>query len=156
MITKFQTETALRQMTEHNDTVRIAILGSRTYENKRKIRDMIFALKTKFGNSLEIVSGGCQTGADKYAKKYALEMNVQYKEFNPAHTVKNLYSAMPESYYQKPYHVSQLFHKNELIAKYCDLMIVFIDSTSSSKGSHHAVKMAEKHSKRVVIITEKA
>lgn len=138
-----------------SDRIRVAILGSRTYENKTKIREMIFKLKQAFGDKLEIVSGGALQGADKYAKKFALEMGVEYKEFNPAHTNKNLYSAMPESYYGKPYHVSQLFHRNELIAKYADKVIAFIDSTVPSNGSKHAVSMAQKHNKPVVIVNEK-
>jgi predicted Rossmann fold nucleotide-binding protein DprA/Smf involved in DNA uptake len=139
-----------------DDLVKIAIVGSREYENKTKIREMIFKLKQTFGDKLEIVSGGALQGADKYAKKYALEMGVNYKEFNPAHTNKNLYSGMPESYYGKPYHVSQLFHRNEIIAKYSDKMIAFIDSTVTSNGSKHAVSMAQKHKKPVVIVNEKA
>jgi len=35
-------------------------------------------------------------------------------------------------------------------------MIAFIDSTSTSKGSQHAVNMALKHNKSVVIVNEKS
>ena len=155
MINRYRTMKAL-QATAEPEKMKIAIIGSRAYENKMKIRDMIYKLKQTFGAELEIVSGGSQNGADKYAKKFAVEMGVKYKEFNPAHTVKNLYSAMPENYYSKPYHVSQLFHRNELIAKYCDKMIAFIDSNVPSKGSYHAVNMATKHNKPVVIVNEKS
>lgn len=153
MINRYKIMQATQQEPEF---IKIAIIGSRTYENKKKIRDMIWKLKHTFGDKLIIVSGGSQNGADKYAKKFAVEMGVSYREFNPAHTSKNLYSAMPEAYYGKPYHVSQLFHRNELIAKYCDKMIAFIDSTVPSKGSHHAVNMATKHNKPVVIVNEKS
>lgn len=152
MINRYKT---MQAMQAEPDRIKIAIIGSRVYENKRKIRDMIFKLKNTFGDTLEIVSGGSQNGADKYAKKFAIEFGVTYREFNPAHTVKNLYSVMSESYYSKPYHVSQLFHRNELIAKYCDKMICF-RSEGKSSGSDHAVNMALKHSKPVVIINEKA
>jgi predicted Rossmann fold nucleotide-binding protein DprA/Smf involved in DNA uptake len=135
--------------------MKIAIIGSREYENKNKIRDMIYKLKQAFGDKLEIVSGGAQNGADKYAKKFAIEFGITYKEFNPAHTVRNLYSVMPEGYYSKPYHTSQFFHRNELIAKYCDKMVAFIDSNVASKGSYHAVSMAQKHNKPVIIVNEK-
>ena len=136
------------------EKVKIAIIGSRTYESKTKIRDMIFKLKQAFGSKLEIVSGGAKDGADKYAKKYALELGVDYKEFNPAHTNKNLYSVMPESYYGKPYHVSQLFHRNTLIVQYSDKIIAF-RSEGKSSGTDHAVSMAQKHSKPVIIVNEK-
>lgn len=155
MLNRFQIMEAIKTQPEADAPIRIAIIGSRTYENKKKIRDMIFKLKNTFGDKLEIVSGGSHNGADKYAKKYALEFGVTYKEFNPAHTVKNLYSMMPDSYYGKPYHVSQLFHRNELLAKYCDKMICF-RSTGKSNGSDHAVEMAQKHNKPVVIVNEKA
>lgn len=148
MLNRYKLETS-------SDKIKIAIIGSRTYENKRKIRDMIFKLKNTFGDKLVIVSGGSQNGADKYAKKFSLELGVSYIEFNPAHTNKNLYSALPESYYGKPYHVSQLFHRNELIAKYCDKMICF-RSEGKSNGSDHAVDMAVKHNKPVVIVNEKS
>ena len=138
------------------DKIKIAIIGSREYENKRKIRDMIYKLKQTFGDKLEIVSGGCGAGADKYAKKYSIELGVKYIEFNPAHTVKNLYSAMPEGYYSKAYHTSQFFHRNTLIAKYCDKMIAFIDGNVKSNGAYHAVTMAQKHNKPVVIVNEKS
>ena len=153
MLNKYQIMEAVKQDTTR---MKVAIIGSRVYENKKKIRDMIFKLKQTFGDKLEIVSGGCPDGADKYAKKFAIELGVTYREFNPAHTVKNLYSVMSESYYGKAYHVSQFFHRKELIAKYCDKMIAFIDSTSTSKGSQHAVSMAQKHNKSVVIVNEKS
>ena len=49
--------------------MKIGIVGSRRYENRKKIKDFIFELEKKFGNDLIIVSGGCKNGADKYAKK---------------------------------------------------------------------------------------
>ena len=153
MINKYKT---MKSIESDSTKMKIAIVGSRTYENKKKIRDMIFKLKQTFGDKLEIVSGGCPDGADKYAKKFAIELGVTYREFNPAHTVKNLYSVMSESYYGKAYHVSQFFHRNELIAKYCDKMVAFIDTNSTGKGSDHAVSMAVKHKKQVVIINEKS
>ena len=52
--------------------MKIGIVGSRLYENKRKIKETIFELKRMFGEELTIFSGGSGDGADKYAKKYAL------------------------------------------------------------------------------------
>ena len=148
MLNRYKLETS-------SDKIKIALIGSRTYENKRKIRDMIFKLKNTFGDKLLIASGGTQSGADKYVKKYCLELGVSYIEFNPAHTNKNLYSALPEAYYSKPYHVSQLFHRNELIVKYCDKMICF-RSEGKSVGSDHVVDMAVKYNKPYIIITDKS
>jgi len=133
--------------------MKVAIIGSRQYENTRKIKDTLFQLKQKFGDDLIIVSGGAKDGADKFARKFALEFGIKYKEFNPAHTTKNLYSAMSDNYYNKTYHVSQFHHRNMLIAKDCDVMMVFIPDGIESKGSMSAIKNAKKVNKPVTIIT---
>ena len=133
--------------------MKVAIIGSREYENTRKVKDTLFQLKQKFNDNLIIISGGAKHGTDKFARKYALEFGIKYKEFNPAHTNKNLYSAMSESYYEKPYHVSQFHHRNMLIARDCDVMMAFIPDGCDSNGSMSAIKNAKKLKKPVTIIT---
>ena len=133
--------------------MKIAIIGSREYENIRKIKNLLTDLKRKFGEELIIVSGGAKQGADKHVKKYALEFGLNYKEFNPAHTPQNLYSAMSEGYYGRPYHVSQFHHRNMLIARDCDYMIALVPQGSKADGSESAIKQAIKLNKKVVIIT---
>ena len=81
--------------------MKVAIIGSRRYENKKKIKDFVFKLKQQYGDKTIVVSGGCKTGADKYAKKYALELGLQYEEYPPFHEVHNLYCVLPESRYNK-------------------------------------------------------
>ena len=133
--------------------MKVAIVGSREYENVRKMKDTLFQLKQKFGDQLIIISGGAKHGADKYARKYSLEFGIKYREFNPAHTTKNLYSAMSDDYYEKPYHVSQFHHRNMLIARDCDVMIAFVPKNAVSNGSMSAVKQAKKLNKPVTIIS---
>lgn len=135
------------------DMPKVAIIGSRRYENKRKIKEFIFKLKQQFGEELTIVSGGCQQGADKYAKKFAIEMGVRYLEFNPAHTVHNLYSGMPRNYYSKQYHPSQFFHRNDLLAKASDYCAAFIPpDAEKSNGTEYTIKRFKRLDKNVVII----
>ena len=57
---------------------RIGIVGARKYTNKRKIKEFVFGLKERFGDDVEIISGGQPKGADGYAKKYALEFDMKY------------------------------------------------------------------------------
>ena len=73
MLNKYQIMEAVKPDTTR---MKVAVIGSRVYENRKKIRETIFKLKQKFGAGLQIVSGGAQNGADKYAKKYALELGV--------------------------------------------------------------------------------
>jgi len=133
--------------------MKVAIIGSRDYQNVRKIKDTLFQLKQKFGDKLIVISGGAKYGTDKYARKYALEFGIKYKEFNPAHTIKNLYSAMSETYYEKPYHVSQFHHRNMLIARDCNVMMAFIADGDDANGSMSAIKQAKKLDKPVTIMT---
>ena len=131
--------------------MRIGIIGSRTYESKRKVRDMIYKLKGRFGSDLNIVSGGCKDGADKYAKKYALELDCKYTEFNPAHTQRNLYSALHDAYYGKEYNVKFFFQRNKMLVNYIDMLVVYMHGESS--GTTYTLKEANKCGKKVVIIT---
>ena len=133
--------------------MKVAMIGSRRYENKRKIKETLTNLRRRFGDELIIISGGAQDGADKYARKFAIEFGISYREFNPAHTPKNLYSAMTESYYGKPYHASQFHHRNYLIAQDCDVMMAFIPYEDRSPGSESAIKAAKRLGKKVIIIT---
>ena len=49
--------------------IKIGIVGSRKYTDKRRIKDLIFEIKEKYGDGAEIVSGGQRDGADGFAKK---------------------------------------------------------------------------------------
>ena len=133
--------------------MKIGIIGSRKYENKRKIKETIFNLKQKFGDTLVIFSGGCPDGADKYAKKYALELDCKYIEVNPSHTVKNLYSYMREDWYGKKYSPKNFYVRNKILAKSIDRLIAFVPDGVRANGTASAVKYAVEFNKKVVVIT---
>ena len=54
----FYTNGQTSKETKKEMTMKIAIIGSRSYTNKRKIKEFIFQLKNKFKEDLVIVSGG--------------------------------------------------------------------------------------------------
>jgi len=132
--------------------VKIAIVGSRRYENKKKIKDFIFKIKQEKGVGTIIVSGGCKDGADKYAKKYALELGLQYEEYPPFHQVHNLYCTMPESRYGKPYSVKNFHARNKIIAGTSDFVVAFIPRGVESNGTQSTINYAKKMGKKIVII----
>ena len=133
--------------------MKIGIVGSRQYENKRKIKETIFQLKNKFGDDLVIFSGGCLDGADKYAKKYALELGCNYVEVNPSHTPKNLYSYMREDWYGKKYSPKNFYVRNKILAKSIDRLIAFVPDGDNAKGTVNTVNYAVEFNKKVVVIT---
>lgn len=140
------------EITEEIIEVRIGIVGSRKYTNKRKVKDFIFDLKQKLGDKLVIVSGGQKTGADGYAKKYALEFDVKYQEYPPSHYSHNMHCVLPPQMYGKKYYVSNYFQRNKLIAENSDYVIAFIPKGHTSNGTNNTIKYAEKFDKKVIII----
>ena len=133
--------------------MKIAIVGSRRYENKKKIKDFIFKIKEEYGTDTIIVSGGCKDGADRYAKKYALELGLQYEEYPPFHEVHNLYCTMPESRYGKPYSIKNFHARNKIIAGTSDFIVAFISEGVQSDGTFSTLNYAKKLDKKRIIIS---
>ena len=133
--------------------MKVAIVGSRRYENKKKIKDFVFKLKEQYGTDTIIVSGGCKTGADKYAKKYALELGLQYEEYPPFHEVHNLYCTMPSSRYGKDFNMKNFFARNKIIAGTSDFIVAFIPEGVESDGTFSTLNYAKKFDKKRIIIS---
>ena len=133
--------------------MKVAIVGSRRYENKKKIKDFVFKLKEQYGTDTIIVSGGCKMGADKYAKKYALELWLQYEEYPPFHDVHNLYCTMPSSRYSRPYSIKNFHARNKIIAGTSDFVVAFIPEGIISDGTLSTLNYAKKFDKKRIIIS---
>ena len=132
--------------------IRVGIVGSRKYTNKKKIKDLIFELKQKPDTDVEIVSGGQRDGADGYAKKFALELDMKYVEFPPAHYNWNMHCKLPPTKYNKPYYVTNYFKRNKQIAEYSDIIVAFIPEGVESKGTMNTISHAERLKKMIKII----
>ena len=132
--------------------MKVAIVGSRRYENRNKIKKFIFRLIEKYGENVTIVSGGCKDGADRYAKKYALELGAQYREYPPFHEVHNLYCVLPESCYSKPYSTKYFFVRNKQIAQNSDIIVGFIPDGVKSSGTISTLKYAKQFNKKEMVI----
>ena len=98
------------------------------------------------------MSGGCKDGADKYAKKYALEFGLQYEEYPPAHHPHNLYCSLPANRYGKQYSIKHFFVRNKIIASVSDMVVAFIPEGVKANGSLDTIKQAKKLDKKVKII----
>ena len=132
--------------------MKIGIIGSRKYEKKRNVKDFIFRIKEKYGEEVTIVSGGCKQGADKYAKKYALDFGLQYEEYPPAHFPHNLFCTLPESRYNKQYSPKNYHVRNKIIAGTSDMVVGFIPDGIEGRGTLNTIDYAKKFSKKYVII----
>ncbi len=134
--------------------MKVAIVGSRRYENKKKIKDFIFKLTQEYGDNTIIVSGGRKTGADRQAKKYALELGLQYEEYPPFHEVHNLYCSLPESRYDKPFSMRNFFARNKIIAGTADFIVAFIPEGVEANGTMTVLAYAKKLDKKRLIISQ--
>lgn len=130
----------------------IAVIGNTNWQSKRKVIDTLQGLKQKFGKDVTIVGAGGTEGANFMVKKYALEFGMDYKEFNPSFSGYNLYSAMPESYYGKNYHFSQLHHRMKLISEQCDYIIIMTNDEKMDPVLKTAFNSAKKLNKPVVVL----
>jgi hypothetical protein len=132
--------------------IKIGIVGSRGYTNKKKIKDLIFEIKEKYGDEVEIVSGGQRDGADGFAKKFALEFDMSYVEFPPTHYSWNMHCKLPATKYNKPYYVSNYFKRNKQIAEYSNIVIAFIPDGVESRGTMSTIEYAIKEKKLTKIL----
>jgi len=132
--------------------MKIAVIGNKEWQNKRKVQQVLSELKQKFKQELIIVSGGGSEGANYMVKKFALEFGISYQEYNPSYTGRNLYSMLPESYYGKKYHFSQLLHRMKLLAENCDYMIIMNNENNLNPQLKTAYNKIKKLKKPVVIL----
>ena len=132
--------------------IKIAIVGSRAYTNKQKVKDLLFEIKQKYGDEVEIVSGGQKLGADGFAKKYTLEFDMNYTEFPPAHYSHNMHCKLPPQHYNKPYYISNYIKRNKQIAEYSNIVVGFLQKGIESRGTMDTIGHAKKLKKMVKII----
>ena len=85
-------------------------------------------------------------------KKFALEFGISYEEYNPSYTGRNLYSMLPESYYGKKYHFSQLLHRMKILAENCDYMIILNNQNDMNPQLQTAYNKIQKLKKPVVVL----
>lgn len=142
---------------------KVAIIGSRSFSESKelmtrlrnKISLTVQTLYKKYGNDFCIVSGGQFKGADGEAKRIALKLGVNYKEFPPAHYKFNEHCVKDESNYGKPYHVSNFFIRNKEIIDFSDIIIAFIPKEielKESRGTYDAVAKARNIKKEIRMV----
>jgi len=131
--------------------MKVAIIGSRSYTNKRKIKDFVFKLKEKVGDDLVIVSGGAKQGSDKYAKQYALEFDIDYSEFPPYHESHNQHCVHGAFRYNKQYSVGNYHKRNKDLVDYSDNVVAFCTDGEVTNGTLSALKYSKKIDKKAII-----
>jgi len=132
--------------------MKVAIIGNTGWQNKRKVRDVLYELKQRFGPDLTVLGAGGNEGANYMVRKFALEFEMRYQEYNPSFSGYNLYSALPESYYGKKYHFSQLHHRMKMLSQNCDYLMILTNEAKLDPVLKTAYNTANKSEKKVVIL----
>ena len=132
--------------------IKLGITGTATFENRRKIKNMIFTIKQQLGDDVLFIGIGDKIGADKHIRKYVLELECKYKEANLPHTPQTLYSMMHKNFYSKPYNVKNFFLRNDTFARYIDQLIIFDDSKGTDRKIVNLAKAVNKWKKKIVVI----
>jgi hypothetical protein len=110
---------------KQKDKLYIGITGSKYYENKAFIKDVIFKLKENLNDDFVIVSKGNENGADKCIKKTALQLNCSYEEYTPLYLQRNLYSLLPCAMHGKEFTIKECYQRNKMIASRISAAIIF-------------------------------
>ena len=131
--------------------MKIAIIGNNEWQNRRKLQEVLQKLKISY-DDIVVVGAGGNEGANHMVRKYSLEFGMKYEEYNPSYTGRNLYSMLPESYYGKKYHFSQLLHRMKLLAENCDYMIIMNNENNLNPQLKTAYNKIKKLKKPVVIL----
>lgn len=137
---------------KNEEEVKIGITGTRTWGNRSLIKTFIFELRKQTTQPITIVGLGEKHGADTYVKKFALEFDYPYQEINSPHTVRNLYSLMPETFYDKPYSPKNFYLRNKVFASYVDSCVIFDDSSNTDVAMQRVISLMQKARKRVVTL----
>lgn len=131
----------------------IGIIGPDTCFKTREIKEFLFKVKQTFGPSATIYSGGNKNGIESDVKKICLLFELPYREFNPAFTGHNLYSAMPEEYYSRGKHPTHYIHRYEQMLFKINKLIIGYQKDAQDFKLYETVKnKAEKRGIKTILI----
>lgn len=132
--------------------IKIGVTGSIYFENITLAKNVIFSLKKRFnGQEFVVISRGNKSGADKYVKKYALQMECTYREVNLAHSAFTLYSLLPEMSHGKIFHYAHFYIQNKIIANYVDYCII-LNTAKKDPQTNGLISLLDKYEKEYIIL----
>lgn len=132
--------------------MKIGITGSLNFEEKNKLKEIIFELKNKFKNNLLIATRSNKFGVEKHTKQICKwEFNIPYTEFPPYFMEWNPdceLNGTIKYIYNQNYHPKYLHMRDNSFINFCDIILVFIDETD--KNIKKFIKKLEKKNKKYI------
>ena len=114
--------------------MKLAIVGSRSYNDYDKFRSELEIIKKEYGRSNEIITG-CASGADALARRNAAENSISLKIFKADWKLNGRGAGLL---------------RNSLIVETCDVLLAFWDG--KSRGTNDSIDKAKKSDKRTLTI----
>lgn len=133
-----EVETNVVVQTETKDKYKIAIIGSRTFTDTKKLFDILDKNFEKIGM---IVSGGAK-GADELGRVYAQERGFPCLIYYPR------WRSVGGDFDR-----GAGFKRNYEIIKNCDIVLAFWDGVSN--GTRHSLELAKQLNKKIKIVNFK-
>jgi hypothetical protein len=130
----------------------VGIIGSKTFHRPTLVKELLYSIKTSFGPLATIVTGGQLDGIETDVKKYCLEFEINYKEFNPSFTGWNKYSFMGEKYFGKNFHPSHFDDRYKQLIYKADALFLGIDGEKDEKYFKKFVNLAVKKGIKSVLL----
>ena len=133
--------------------MRIGIIASRNFENMTAIRTLIDKINSDIGKTNVIIYSAGHSIGDEKVKKFTLQYEIEYKEFNPAYSGQNMFSYEPKKYFEgKNWHLSQEIHRYQRMFMIIDKLFVFKIKNESDKFFNMAINKIPKKLKHTIFI----
>lgn len=129
--------------------VKLAIIGTREFNDYGIMKDILVSLITSNVNVIEIVSGGAD-GADKLAERFAKEKDIPTKIFLPDwNNINHPDAKVKTNSWGKKYDASAGFRRNKFIIENSDVVVAFWNGKSN--GTKNSLSIAKKLKKHFLI-----
>jgi len=135
--------------------LKFLMLGDDTYQDKLKIKNIIFALREKFGkDKVKFATLGRDSGVDRFVKNDCMRFEVKYGEFPPYHGNHNQDCIMPEQRFEKTYDSRYYFWRENDAIKWANVVMIFANKKNIKEFVRN-VKRAKKLDKKIKIFYDK-
>jgi hypothetical protein len=131
---------------------KIALAGSLRWDDRVKIKEVIFNLKQRFGDKLDVIGGGLKDGADSICKKFCLEFNIEFAEMPPHDYQWNPFCLEPAYMYGKAYNIKNIYIRNEKLSQECDILILFRVKDDNAQFLDDLIVRFQKKDKKLLVI----
>ena len=131
----------------------IITTGSPNWQDRTKVKDVLFELKNRFGIDIRVITLGSKLGADLYIKNYSMDLGIKYAEYPTFNQPWTADCVEEEFMYGKPFDKRHLFMRNARLVKLAELAVVFyIPTDEFNRPINDLITQLEKKNKKVMII----